>query len=547
MIKRKIKNLAKKADSSIGKTVSATKQPKGSNRIKDKISSITKKAKSTVGVLVKASKTVSKSIINKAKSTIGNVVKATKQPNDKIKSPTEPKNKEKKQKKAPKEKEKISHKLKKQTKDIKENGFFYGPLKGKVVTGANDYFIKNREEFIQSLNEEGKGEYGNTKFTNSVKKGLDLGEKIGEFVEESENYLEKSLNQMIKGSYAEDETNLLGTLGEIGVGCIPFVGQVADIREIVYDFQNWEWKWSSVGDLALDAVGFVPLVGDGVKALKKIPFKEVGNSIKKGKDAIPEAINSLKKGTKEFTDKTSKKEIGKSLKEIKKEEIKNKARSVKERFENVINQILPKENLAFAGIPADIIDDTPKKFSNNIKDITEEVKNPNMNNNNNNKAKKRKQGVNIASDIITDGSHLENGKLKPNIRYMTGEYNYIYETDSKGRICKFETDDLQLTKRTKRLKHAKNTPGKLKGDHAGHLAGDRFGGSPEIDNLVSQSSINNLSKYKALENKWAKALEENKKVEINMKIEYNNDDLRPSKFIIEYKIDGDKFSVDLDN
>nr|WP_317358934.1 hypothetical protein [uncultured Tyzzerella sp.] len=85
---------------------------------------------------------------------------------------------------------------------------------------------------------------------------------------------------MIKGSYAGDETTLLGTLREILVGCVPGVGQVADIREIVYDIQNWEWKWSDAGDSVLDAIGFIPLIGDGIKAVKKIPFKEIGNGIK---------------------------------------------------------------------------------------------------------------------------------------------------------------------------------------------------------------------------------------------------------------------------
>ncbi|MFJ1426325.1 DNA/RNA non-specific endonuclease [Capnocytophaga canimorsus] len=43
----------------------------------------------------------------------------------------------------------------------------------------------------------------------------------------------------------------------------------------------------------------------------------------------------------------------------------------------------------------------------------------------------------------------------------------------------------------------------------GHIFGDRFGGSPELDNLVSQSSKVNLSTFKKLENKWAKALNQN--------------------------------------
>ena len=37
-----------------------------------------------------------------------------------------------------------------------------------------------------------------------------------------------------------------------------------------------------------------------------------------------------------------------------------------------------------------------------------------------------------------------------------------------GRINKFETDNLQLTERGKRLSHNSDTPGKLDGDHAGH-------------------------------------------------------------------------------
>ena len=81
----------------------------------------------------------------------------------------------------------------------------------------------------------------------------------------------------------------------------------------------------------------------------------------------------------------------------------------------------------------------------------------------------------------------------------------------------------------------------MKGDHAGHLAGDRFGGSPEIDNLVSQLSEVNLSDYKKLENQWAKAPEEGKKVSVNVKVNYVGDSLRPSCFEGFYSIDGVDF------
>ncbi|WP_260445573.1 DNA/RNA non-specific endonuclease [Metabacillus elymi] len=142
-------------------------------------------------------------------------------------------------------------------------------------------------------------------------------------------------------------------------------------------------------------------------------------------------------------------------------------------------------------------------------------------------------------DIIKDGSHIiKGGKLKPNIKYQAGEYDYLYKTDESGRLTEFNADDLKLTERDNRLPHKSNTPGKEPGDHAGHLAADRFGGSPDLDNLVSQSSSVNLSKYKKLENHWAKAIEEGKDVSVNVQVKYEENSLRPSSFDIEYEIDG---------
>lgn len=152
--------------------------------------------------------------------------------------------------------------------------------------------------------------------------------------------------------------------------------------------------------------------------------------------------------------------------------------------------------------------------------------------------------VNEAKTLVGQGQQFTNGrknKLKPNIRYKTGEYDYFYETDNVGRISKFETDNLQLTKRKDRLPHSKNTPGKIKGkDDAGHLAGDRFGGSPKIDNLVSQLSDVNQKQYKKIENQWAAALNETppKKVTVDVEIVYSEDNMRPEKFVVNYTIDG---------
>ncbi|EJQ92855.1 hypothetical protein II1_03231 [Bacillus cereus MC118] len=74
-------------------------------------------------------------------------------------------------------------------------------------------------------------------------------------------------------------------------------------------------------------------------------------------------------------------------------------------------------------------------------------------------------GASGVKTVVGAGEHFTNGRknrLKPDIRYKTGEFDYFYETDSLGRIEKFETDKLQLTEREKRLSHSKKYTRKSK-------------------------------------------------------------------------------------
>ena len=100
---------------------------------------------------------------------------------------------------------------------------------------------------------------------------------------------------------------------------------------------------------------------------------------------------------------------------------------------------------------------------------------------------------------------------------------------------------------TGRLPYVRTTPGKQLDDHAGHLAGDRFGGSGQLDNLVSQHWLVNLSSYKLLENEWYRAIRDGKTVGVSVYVEYAGDDLRPSAFSIEYTIDGEEHSKHITN
>lgn len=89
-----------------------------------------------------------------------------------------------------------------------------------------------------------------------------------------------------------------------------------------------------------------------------------------------------------------------------------------------------------------------------------------------------------------------------------------------------------------------NTPGKQEEDHAGHLIADVFGGSPELDNLVTQAKVVNQKLYRDIERKWQVALEKGEKVtDIKIEILYNGNNVRPTAFKIEYAINGDLVRV----
>ncbi|EDK4069719.1 type IV secretion protein Rhs, partial [Listeria monocytogenes] len=135
------------------------------------------------------------------------------------------------------------------------------------------------------------------------------------------------------------------------------------------------------------------------------------------------------------------------------------------------------------------------------------------------------------------------GDLLSDVVYYTGEFgDHMGVTDDLGRLVEMHVDDLKLSN-SPRPPHNPNTPGKLPGDQAGHIIADQFGGSPELDNLVSQLTNVNKSQYRKLEIEWANALKEGKSVTVNVKMNYAADGVRPVSFDITYSIDGKEFST----
>lgn len=141
----------------------------------------------------------------------------------------------------------------------------------------------------------------------------------------------------------------------------------------------------------------------------------------------------------------------------------------------------------------------------------------------------------------------EDGTLKPNQEHKAGENGYTYKTDANGNISSAHADELKFKTHDGRLNHNSNTAGKLPGDDAGHLFADQFGGSPDLDNLVSQRSdlnraVKNTDNYRSMEREWSNALKNGQNVtDVDIKLSYKNGSSRPSSFNVSYKIDGELF------
>lgn len=81
------------------------------------------------------------------------------------------------------------------------------------------------------------------------------------------DYILDALKQAVFGDFT-DESNLLGTALSVAIGFIPYVGQIADIRDLVADIYNLiddgptTEEWVALG---FTVIGIIPGVGDLLK------------------------------------------------------------------------------------------------------------------------------------------------------------------------------------------------------------------------------------------------------------------------------------------
>jgi hypothetical protein len=161
----------------------------------------------------------------------------------------------------------------------------------------------------------------------------------------------------------------------------------------------------------------------------------------------------------------------------------------------------------------------------------------------------------IKRTVVNYGEHFaKEGKkkvLKPNVEY-TDQYGYTYTTDEKGRITSvkgklvLKPEEEEGRRKEYAQKKVVKEHGIKKVDDGGHLIGNQFYGSGDIDNLIPQNSKVNRSggQWYKMEQKWKNIITPPptppRKVEVSINPVYTDDSGRPSILKVVYTIDGEK-------
>jgi hypothetical protein len=148
----------------------------------------------------------------------------------------------------------------------------------------------------------------------------------------------------------------------------------------------------------------------------------------------------------------------------------------------------------------------------------------------------------ILSKMVDIGGGVLKKRLKPNENYVRNGYEYA--TDAFGRIKK-ASGDLRLNKAPRdnymqRVVGKKD--GRRAGDAGGHLIGSQFGGHGNNSNMVAMmhDGVNAYPNgtWGSMEKEWADALNNGKKVNVDITPIYKDASARPHSFKIKQIIDG---------
>ena len=122
-------------------------------------------------------------------------------------------------------------------------------------------------------------------------------------------------------------------------------------------------------------------------------------------------------------------------------------------------------------------------------------------------------------------------------------------TDGSGRVKSVEGElTLEKAERNGYQQVKAGGADRLRDDEGGHLIASIFNGPGEAINLKAMDGNFNKGEFKKLENTFAEALKDGKKVDVKIDVVHSTDSLRPDQFVVKYQIDGGRpVNVEFDN
>jgi len=125
----------------------------------------------------------------------------------------------------------------------------------------------------------------------------------------------------------------------------------------------------------------------------------------------------------------------------------------------------------------------------------------------------------------------------------------VFKIDDQDRTT-FVSAQLKLAetpKRSRRVQSAAGIPDRKPTDDGGHYIAPRFNGPTEAFNHFAQNRTVNRGRYRAIEDKWAQALKDGKKVYVEIRPVYEGQSKRPSSLELTELIDDQERSEIIPN
>lgn len=132
-----------------------------------------------------------------------------------------------------------------------------------------------------------------------------------------------------------------------------------------------------------------------------------------------------------------------------------------------------------------------------------------------------------------------NKRLAANATYRETKTGYEYRTDDRGRVVRAHGQLVDgLGERNSYQQRVAGRPNRLSTDDGGHFFATVFRGPGEAINLAPMDANLNRGAWKSMENSWRDALRAGKQVSVAIDVKYGDEGNRPSRFTVEYQIEG---------